>query len=282
MKQVLIAESLDEKVLAEFSNKGVKFVYKPEITPQQLEHEIKPYDGLIVRPKPVSATAIAHAIHLKLIIRGGAGVNSIALDECKKRGIIVENTPGLNSDATAEFTILSMLKLYKPNRELKGKKLGIIGNGNIGKRVAKIAESFGMEVIIHSRSSGISLSELLSASCDIISLHIPLTAETENLISEKEFAQMKPGTILINTARPQLVDVKAFANALKSGKISAFAIDGDEDLVQPFINIDSNQQGLITPHIADATEEAQANITRHALYQAVEFFLNKIEINRVT
>jgi len=300
MTRVLIAESVDEKVLAEFQGK-LEFVYSPDITPQELETKIRDFDGLIVRPKPVSAKVIANAKRLKLIIRGGAGVNSIDLTACREKGIIVENTPGLNSDATAEFTVLLMLQAFAKRqvelanirsregnsgqpedymgRELKGKKLGIIGFGNIGKRVARIAEGFGMELIIHSRKTV--LKDLLNSGCDIILLHIPLSAETTGLIGEKEFALMKNGTVIINTARPQLIDVRAFKAALESGKISSFGIDGDYDLVKPFIDADVEKKGIITHHIADSTYEAQANITRAALTQAVEFFMNGKEINHV-
>lgn len=302
MAKVLIAESLDEKVLREISSKcKTSFIYKPDISTAELETEIAGYDGLIVRPKPVSEKVIRNGKRLKLVIRGGAGVNSIALAACKEYGIAVQNTPGLNSDATAEFTILMMLKTFakrqsrladeltrkgKPGgpenymgHELKGKCLGIIGNGNVGQRVAKIAEAFGMEIEIFKR--GMNLENFLNNKHDIISLHIPLTAETNNLIGEKQFAAMENGVVLINSARPQLVDVKAFGEALAKGKLAGFAIDGDYDLVLPYIQADVKKQGIITHHIADATYEAQSNITLQALTQAIEFFENGKEINRV-
>jgi D-3-phosphoglycerate dehydrogenase len=310
VKRVLIAESLDEKTLQSFSAKGVEFVYMPNLTPQDLESKIKGFDGLIVRPKPVSAKVIENADMLKLIIRGGAGVNSIALAACKDKGIAVENTPGLNSDATAEFTILLMLQAFAKRQselsatktragnpgmpeaytgfELKNKRLGLIGLGNIASRVAKIAEAFGMEVIAYTRSKKDSdvkqvhdLHKLLHMGCDIISLHVPQSDETKNMIGTQEFACMKNATVIINTARPQLIDVIALGAALESGKVGAFAIDGDYDLVKPFIKIDSANKGIITHHIADATYEAQANITKQALSQAVAFFIEGKEINRV-
>jgi len=277
MTRVLIAESVDEKILAEFQGK-LDFVYSPDITPQELETKIRDFDGLIVRPKPVSAKVIANAKRLKLIIRGGAGVNSIDLTACREKGIIVENTPGLNSDATAEFTVLLMLQAFaKRQAELADIRSR---EGNPGQPEDYMGrEGFGMELIIHSRKTV--LKDLLNSGCDIISLHIPLSAETTGLIGEKEFALMKNGTVIINTARPQLIDVKAFKITLESAKISSFGIDGDYDLVKPFIDADVNKKGIITHHIADATYEAQANITRAALTQAVEFFMNGKEINRV-
>lgn len=305
MSKVLIAESVDEKTLSEFQGKGIEFVYLPNISPLELEEKIKGFDGLIVRPKPVSEKAINNSDKLKLVIRGGAGVNSIALDACRNKGIIVENTPGLNSDATAEFTILLMMKLfckrqiYKADgiiretdpgapedfmgHELRRKKLGIIGLGNIGQRVAKIATAFGMEVTCYARNpkeviynQTSNLDEAIKDK-DIISLHIPLSKETNSIIGEKEFSNMKRGAIVINTARPQLIDAKALLKAADSGQISAFGIDGDYDLVKPFLH----KRGILTHHIADMTFEAQENITRQALTQALEFFTSMKEINRV-
>lgn len=278
MTKILIAESIDEKTLEEFKGSAIEFVYKPNISVTDLENELADYNGLIVRPKEVTSTAIANSPNLKIIIRGGAGVNSIALDECKKRGVIVANTPALNSDATAEFTfhlLLSIIKASIPSTELKDKKLGIIGYGNIGKRVERIAAGFGMNTSIFKR--GDNLHEFLKAQHDIITLHVPLTKDTENLLGSNEFKLMKRGVVIINTARPQLIDALAFKAALDSGIIKSFGIDGDDDLIEPF----TDPRGITTPHIADATLEAQRNITHAALTQMVEFFVNGKEINRV-
>lgn len=309
MTRVLIAESLDEKVLND-TKSSIEFVYKPDITVAELEREIADYDGLIVRPKQVTEKAVNSASELKLIIRGGAGVNSIALDACKSKGIVVENTPGLNSDATAEYSFALMLQLLRRNaitrsdsgcrkgnpgapepyggNELKGKKLGVVGLGNIGFRVASIAEAFGMDVTFFVREKKhmpyeqvSELGEFLSMGHDIISLHIPLTAQTRNFLGKNQFALMKKGTILINTARPQLVDPAALAQALDDGTVSSFGIDGDYELIEPFLKIDKDKRGIITHHIADCTVEAQANITRQVLKQAIAFFERGEYINRV-
>lgn len=311
MTKILIAESVDVNVLAEISkNSQIEFVYKPDISPAELETEIAEYNGLIVRPKIVSEKAINNAQNLKLVVRGGAGVNSIALEACKQRGVIVENTPGLNSDATAEFSILMMLELIRKNfvrksddqtrlgkpsspelymsGELRGKKLGIVGLGNIGFRVACIAEAFGMEVMFYVREikkmpydQTDNMEKFLKHGHDIISLHIPLTPETKHFFGDLAFNLMKQNTILINTARPQLVDVSALKHAIENGTIAGFAIDGDYELVEPFAKIDTGKVGIITHHIADATFEAQANITKQALKQIIAYFEKGEVINRV-
>lgn len=311
MPKLLIAESLDEDVLNNFKkSSNLKIIYIPDISSADLEVEIADYDGLIVRPKEVSKAVIANGKNLKLIIRGGAGVNSIALEACKENGVIVENTPGLNSDATAEFTINLMVKLianrqiseanektHKGNpgipedymgAELKGKRIGIIGLGNIGQRVARICTAFDMKVTCYARhpkelpyEQTDNLYDLLSADNDIVTLHIPLTNDTDKIIDDNAFLRMKKDSTIINTARPQLIDPSALKTALGNGTIKSFGIDGDYDLVEPFVKIDLENQGIITHHIADCTQEAQANIATQALHQAEEFFKTGKEINRV-
>jgi len=313
--RVLIAESVDENVLEQMqaTTKSVRFEYKPDLSVAELELELANYDGLIVRPKVVTAAAIVNSPNLKLIIRGGAGVNSIALESAKSFGVAVENTPGLNSQATAEFAFQAMIRLSCNRQisrsaelaltgnagspedfmgsELQGKKVGIIGLGNVGFRLALMCHAFGMQVTCYSRSEKVlpfreirqtnDLNELLKAENDIISLHLPLSEQTRNIISAKEFIRMAKGTILINTARPQLVDVLAFAQALENGTLQSYAIDGDQDQIQPFIDADKHKLGICTHHIADCTYEAHAAITKQTMHQAIEFFEKGIEINRV-
>lgn len=310
--KVLIAEAMDEIVLAQMQQRTsqIQFDYKPDLTITALEHEVENYDGLIVRPKRVTADAINNSQKLRLIIRGGAGVNSIALDAAKAKGVVVENTPGLNTEATAEFAFLSMMQLFCKRQilrsnanaldgnagapenymgfELRGKKIGIIGLGNVGSRMAEMCTAFGMEVFCYVRNpkelpykQTQDLHELLSAENDVVSLHIPLSDATINIISAKEFSLMRKSTILINTARPQLVCVDAFSAALQNGILQSYAIDGDQDQIQPFIDIDPLGMGICTHHIADCTYEAHAAITEKTMSQAIEFFENSKEINRV-
>lgn len=304
--KVLIAESLDLEVLENFES-AIEFTYQPDISVAELEEEIANYDGLIVRPKQVTTKAINNAKKLKLIIRGGAGVNSIDLEAAKENNVVVENTPALNSDATAEFTINLMCRLLAKRQiilsnqltqegnpgnpetyigyELKGKKIGIIGLGNIGQRVAKISDAFGMDILCYARNKKDlpykqtdNLDEFFAAGHDLITIHVPYNDQTKHILNEKAFEQMKQGTILINTARPQLIYSETLIKACKSGVIKSFAIDGDYDLIEPFRNIPNS---LLTHHIADCTYEAQRNITAQALKQAAAFFENGEEINRV-
>lgn len=328
MTKILIAESLRIETIRQIEKEagdisfypdgefqdsaaidGFHFVYSPDLTPQDLEGSaLSGFDCLIVRPKEVSSLAIKNADALKLIVRGGAGLNSIDLAMAKQLGVVVENTPGQNSVSTAEYTFaLIMEAVAKRNillcdnqtrkgqnkpaekyegRELSGKKIGIVGLGSIGLQVASRCHAFGMVVEVFSRSrkdvsykQHNSLESLLQSGLDILSLHCPLTEKTDKLISEKEFDLMGKSITLINAARPQLVDSKAFKYAIDSGILNSYAIDGDLDLVQPFIDADPNCRGIITNHIADSTAEAQEKITRQVIKQVVAFFKDGQVIN---
>lgn len=328
MTNILIAESVDIKTLENFSkenninlfsqdeiiptkNDEISIYYKPDISVEEIEEESQYYNAILTRPKEITSKAISSSDNLKLIIRGGSGVNSIALEAAKSSGVVVENTPGLNSTATAEYTfnlIFSLLArreifrsvydvrinnmrdpLHYCGSELEGKSIAIIGLGNIGKRMAIRCEAFGMKVFAYNRShkddvkcfQSQDLHEILKKQADIVSLHIPLAENTRNIIDEKEFSLMKKGTILLNTARPPLVSSQAFHNALVNEIISCAGIDGDPDVIAPFVDADPQEKCLITHHIADATFEAQQKITQQMLYQALAFFTENKEINRV-
>lgn len=305
-------EFQDEKIPdSSESEQEITFYYKPDISVEQIELESHYYDAILTRPKHISQKAIENSKHLKLIIRGGSGVNSIALNAAKAKNVVVENTPGLNSTATAEYTfnlIFSLLarrniflsaydvregKVSDPLNyagvELEGKSIAILGLGNIGQRMVARCQAFGMEVYAYNRSKKESVAcfqsdnmeEVLAKQPDLVSLHLPLVEETQHILDEKTFSWMKEGTILLNTARPQLVEVEAFRKALNSGKISCAGIDGDMDVILPFVKADPDERCIITHHIADATYEAQQKITKQMLTQAIAFFNEGEEINRV-
>jgi phosphoglycerate dehydrogenase-like enzyme len=331
MHQVLIAESLDlptllqqceqynvqisgANIMSRISNSDISLSYQPDIPAADLPKYLAEFSGLIVRPKPVNAACFKAAPNLRLIVRGGAGLNSIDLIEAKKNSVIVENTPGENSISTAEYSFgllwemianrqilrahndvihnnFQAVEFYR-GHELYRKTIAMIGFGAIGKEMAKRCLGFGMQVRVFSRSLktsvandfGVcafdSLEELLCEKNDAISLHIPLTSATNNLFDEKLFALMPDfPAVLINAARPQLIDPAGLNYAVNAGKISRFAIDGDFELIEPFMELPCRNSGLFTHHIADTTAEAQANITRQVVKQIVSFFRDGIIIN---
>ncbi len=193
---------------------------------------------------------IDKAKNLKMIIRGGVGVDNVDVEHAKSKGIRVHNTPQASSIAVAELAIAMMLAIQRDiikahnstkkgewmKKQLKGqelykKTLGLVGIGLIGTEVAKRAQAFGMNVIAYRKSKSpsdyakiVGLDELLSSS-DIISLHTPITEETRGMINKKTIAKMKNGVVLINTARGKLVVEEDLAEALNSGKVRAAGID---------------------------------------------------------
>lgn len=217
---------------------------------------------------------------LKIIARAGVGLDNIDVNEASKRGIKVVNAPNSNADTIAEHTIGLMLNLQRnlftaftmvkegrwsergtyQGDELHGKTLGILGMGNIGKKVARIAEALGMKVCYWSAFQEpvnypmLPLREVFSSS-DVISLHLPLTENTENLIDSEALDQMKTGALLINTARGKIIDQKALFKALESGKLGGFASDvlaveppdADEPLTK-------HPKTLITAHVGSLTQ----------------------------
>jgi D-3-phosphoglycerate dehydrogenase len=345
MVNILIAESLHVSTLRTFANTQnisihesharehnavveLNFHYLPDITVAEMEESIHLYDGLIVRPKTVNSKTISNGKNLKLIIRGGSGVNTIDLEAAKQHRVAVENTPGQNSIATTEFAFNFFSQLQSQKKimdahnevmaiddldsikgdelicqcrgyELKGKTLAIIGLGAIGQAVAKRAVAFEMDAIAYSGSFvkgttdervtklGIKqANSMLEAinDADIITLHTPLTDSTNAMVNADFFANIKKGALLVNTARPQLVEVSAFEEALKSNILGGYAVDGDLDIIVPYIKVAKkypNANIILTPHIADATDEAQMNITNECCKQILAYFRDDREINRV-
>ena len=219
---------------------------------------------------------------LKMLSIAFTGLDHIDMEECKRRGIVVKNAAGYSTEAVAELAIALMIDLYRkvlendsitrqcnrkgimPGREIGGKTVGIIGMGNIGQRVAQLANAFGCKVLAWNRTpkqvEGVTFvdKETLLKESDIVTLHIALNADTRDFITDRDFALMKPSTLLINTARGPVVNETALANALKQGQIAAAATDvyGTE----PPLNQDNPLFGapnlIMLPHIGFATEEA--------------------------
>ena len=220
--------------------------------------------------------------NLKMLSIAFTGLDHIDMEECQRRGIIVKNAAGYSTEAVAELTLALMIDLYRkviendvitrqcnrkgimPGREIGGKTIGIIGMGNIGQRVAQLANAFGCKVLAWNRNpkqvDGVTFvdKESLLKESDIVTLHIALNADTRDFITEKDFALMKPNTILINTSRGPVVNEMALANALKEGKIAGAATDvyGTEPPLKPENPLFGAPNLIMLPHIGFATEEA--------------------------
>ncbi len=215
---------------------------------------------------------------LRVIARPGAGIDNLDTEAAKRRNIRVIYAPAMNGRTVAEHTMALMLDLVRritpwvnacaegrwddraryEGGELAGLTLGIIGYGNIGRRVARLADAFEMKVVVAERHGP--LEKLLSIA-DVISLHLPLTKETEGILGEKEFAQMKPSVCIINTARGALIDSKALRTAILTNRIGGFAADVLD--VEPPATDDPllrSPRVLLTPHVASLTEATYREI----------------------
>lgn len=243
---------------------------------------------IILRIFKAPREVIERNTKLKMILRWGAGFDSVDIEAAGRRGVLVTNTPGANAAAVSELAVMLMLavgrKLLCHTESLKNgvwskntflnssfclnhKLVGIVGAGNIGRQVAAKAQAFGAEVQYYDEyrlspemeekhsMRFVPLDTLLKSS-DIISLHIPLTETTHHIIGEKELSQMKEHAILINTARGGLVDDHALAQAVKSGKLLGAGLDGVEHEPLPADDeLLSNPDIIVTPHIGGGTAD---------------------------
>jgi len=240
-------------------------------------------DVLAVAVTRVGADELELFPDLRLVANYGVGYDLVDVEECRRRGIAVTNTPGVLDAAVADLTLALILATRRNivtadrwirdggwqnnwarpkllGRDLAGARLGLVGFGRIGRDVARRGEVFGMEVAFHTRSGGVGLDELL-ASSDVVSLHLPLRGETRGLISRERLALMPDGATLINTARGAVVDEEALIDELVSGRISAgLDVFTDEPAVPEQLLDLPNV--VLTPHIASATSETRAAMTR--------------------
>ena len=312
MVKVLISDTMDviaEKILLE---NNIEVDVKTGLTPDELIEKIPSYDGLIVRSATkVTKEIIEKATNLKLIGRAGAGVDNIDLDSAKDKNIIVMNTPGGNTNATAEHTLALLLSLSRkiPNanatthkgewakkrikgNEIKGKTIGIIGFGNVGKRFAEMCNALGLKVIILSKSfegvrndypnyESVNLNQLLESS-DIISFHCKPSFDGSPIISIKEIIKMKKSAIIINTARGNLVSEADLSKAIKNENIKGAAIDVFADEPAKDNVLFGLDNVILTPHIAASTSEAQIIVAEMVANQFVDYFLRDKVSNTVT
>ena len=242
----------------------------------------KDADIIAVSNLPLNADVIDGCKNLKMLSVAFTGVDHIALDACRRNGVLVSNCAGYSTAAVADLVFGLLISLYRNipacnevvrregtkdglvGFELEGKKFGVVGTGAIGLRVAAIAQAFGCEVLAYSRTKkdvpGITYTDLntLLSQCDIVSLHTPLNDSTRGLIGKEQLALMKKNAVLINTARGPVVDSQALAEALNEERIAGACIDVFE--TEPPVKKDhpllNAKHVIATPHVAFATKEA--------------------------
>jgi len=303
MKKIVVCDHLHKKAEEILSKEpDIEYVNAADVPKGEPLYEvISDADVIITRSStPVDKELLEHAKKLKAIVRAGVGVDNVDMEECSRRGIIVMNVPTANTIAAVELTFAHMLGCmrafpYAHNQlkneriwrredwignELKGKKLGIIGFGNIGSRVGKRALAFEMDVITYdpyippekATDLGVkyttNFDDILA--CDIITIHTPKNKETINMIDREEIAKMKDGVVLINCARGGLYNEDALYEGLKSGKIKFAGLDvfaKEPATDNKLLDLDNV---TVTPHLGANTEESQEKIAEGAATEALE------------
>ena len=303
MPKVLIADKLSPAAVEIFKNRGLDVEVKVGLSKEDLVAEIPAYDGLVVRSatKP-DADVIAAASNLKVIGRAGIGVDNIDIKAATNKGVVVMNTPFGNAITTAEHAIAMMFAAARqipaanagtqagewPKKafmgtELSYKTLGLVGCGNIGSRVAERAQGLSMKVAAYdpflteerALELGVEKVELeeLFARADVITLHVPFTEQTANILSADNLAKTKQGVIIVNCARGGLVDEVALKEALESGHVGAAALDVFAEEPAKDNPLFNAPNFIATPHLGAATNEAQENVALQVAEQMSDYLL---------
>jgi D-3-phosphoglycerate dehydrogenase len=305
--KILVSDSLSKQGIEVLEKAGFTVVVKTKLSKDELLKEINDCDGLIVRSATkVTADVIDAAGRLKVIGRAGSGLDNVDTQAATRRGIVVMNTPGGNTVTTAEHTMAMIFAMtrripqatasmkagkWEKERfmgvELYNKILGIIGVGQIGGYLTKLAQGIGMNVIAYdpylaeerARHMGVEMVDLdeLFRRSDIISVHTPLTPETKSLIDAGAIAKMKPGVMIVNCARGGIVNEADLCEALKAKKVAAAAFDVfDQEPVKPDHPLLTLDNFICTPHIGASTTEAQENVAIGIAEQIVDYFTKGI------
>jgi D-3-phosphoglycerate dehydrogenase / 2-oxoglutarate reductase len=287
--RVLICDSIDNSGIESLKKSGMVVDYQPEIKPDQLNSIAKDYNVLVVRSRTKVTKEIieASAPNVKIIARVGVGLDNIDIHEAEANGIRVINSPEAAANAVSELVMGLMLSLARSipfadietkkgkwvksdltGAELRGKYLGIIGVGNIGRNIGRIGRALRMNLIGYDivpvnkdfiREVGLIVADLntLLESADFVTCHVPLTAETKKMFNIDKFSKMKHTAFLINTSRGEIIDESALYDALKNGRIAGAALDVFE--TEPPTNKMLLQlpNVICTPHIGAQTKEAQ-------------------------
>ena len=282
-------------------------------TPEELLERSKDADALITNKTVIAKEYMASLPKLRYIGVLATGYNVVDIDAAKERGIVVTNIPAYSTDSVAQMVFAHLLNITQrvgyyadenrrgrwtanadfcywdtPLLELAGKKMGIVGFGHIGQATARIAQAFGMEVGVFTSKEqsalpvGMKKMELdeLFASCDVVSLHCPLTPSTKEMVNAKRLNAMKPNAILINTGRGPLVNEQDLADALNEGRIAAAGLDVLS--VEPAAEgnpLLSARNCFITPHIAWATKEARIRLMNIAVHNLRSYQEGKVVNN---
>ena len=285
--KVLVCDSISSKAVERMRQAGLQVDVNDKITPEELLQVIGGYEAMVVRSRTkVRKPVLDAASHLKVIVRGGVGVDNIDVDYAKAKGVKIMNTPGASTQAVAELTIAYLFAMSRPivqatvslrdgqwekskfeGIELAGKVLGIVGAGRIGKAVAQRAAALGMQVLgydsypvnAETYLQMVELDELL-AKADFLSLHLPLTESSRHMINVEVLGKMKKGVRIVDCARGGVIDENALYDAIVAGQVAAAALDVFENEPLTDRKLFELPQVIGSPHIGAGTKEATARI----------------------
>jgi D-3-phosphoglycerate dehydrogenase len=305
--KVLVCDPVAPVTIQVLVDAGIEVDNRPDITPEELLRDVGQYDGMVVRSRTrVPKEVIDAASNLKIIVRGGVGLDSIDVAYASSKGVSVRNTPLASSNSVAELALGYMLALARKipqatvsmtagewkkkklrGTEIAGKTLGLVGFGNIGGLLGRKAAALGMDVVFYDvitpddpgPANQIGLDELLTLS-DYISLHVPKVPATTNMLDAEAFAKMRDGVYIINCARGGVVDEDALYDALCDGKVAGAALDvyldekvnpGNPKLFQ-LKDQDGFNRVIGSPHVGASTVEGQARVGTEVADILVEFY----------
>ena len=311
MFKVLISDSMSTVAQKIFEKYNIETEIKTGLSEEEIINIISAYEALIVRSATkVTKNIIKAGKKLKVIGRAGAGVDNIDVVTAKEKNILVMNTPGGNTNATAEHTLTLILSLLRKvpysndtthqgkwekknikGSELSNKTLGIIGFGNVAIRLSNLVKGFDMNILTYSKSlasrqekfpdiKNVSFDELITTS-DIISFHCKATPDGKPLINKEHYKKMKPTTVIINAARGNIVDENDLNNALNNNLIAGAAIDVYSKEPAKENILFNNPKVILTPHIAASTTEASIVVAEMIANQICKFLLKGVKINTV-
>ncbi len=310
--RVLVSDDLSPEAVRVLREAGLEVDVKVGLKPDALEEIVGGYDALAVRSATkVTARLLEKAARLKVVGRAGIGVDNVDLEAATRRGIVVMNTPGGSSVTVAELALGMILALSRhlaaatasvragkwekkrfQGHEVAGKTLGVVGIGNIGSVLVDRALAMKMRVVAYdpfispeaAAKLGAALVDLdaLWREADVVSIHVPLTEQTRNLVDAATIAKMKKGALLVNCARGGIVDERAVAEALASGHLGGAALDVfDKEPPPPDHPLLAAENLVATPHIGASTEEAQSAVAIAIAEQLVLFLEHGVVKNAV-
>jgi len=301
---VLVSQPLPEPSTTEILEGFEVVVGRPGAWEEEALLHLPDADALVPTPREkVTEALVALAPRLRVVANCAVGTDNVDLDACRRHGVVVTNTPGVLTDATADLAWLLVLAVarrlregeallrsgtwsgWKPlellGRSLAGKTLGVYGMGRIGNAVARRAEAFGMRVVGIVEGDPPDAFERLLAESDVVSIHVPLTPATRGRFGESELARMKPGAILVNTSRGPVVDEAALARALAAGHLGGAGLDVFEKEPEVHPDLLPLPNVVLLPHLGSATRETRLTMARTACEEAARVLRGEAPRNRV-